>query len=289
VRGENGDCRPIRRSGRFTVMTSIANGHLFVFSGCVSSASRRMVKVPPPNLGTQAYFPDTHWSVVLAARQADSPQANAALEALCRAYWPPLYAFIRRRGHGPEDARDLTQGFFARFLERNALSTTSPEKGRFRTFLLAMLKHFLTNEWHREQCQKRGGGQTAIFLDAEPIEARYQNELMETATPESVFERHWAFAVLDQTMSRLREEYANIGKGDLFDLLKETLSGQKRATPRAELAIRFGISVGAVDVAVHRLRRRYGELLREAIARTVGQTGEVEEEIRHLKAVLSRR
>ena len=168
------------------------------------------------------------------------------------------------------------------------LATTSPEKGRFRSFLLAVLKHFLVNEWHRAQCQKRGGGQVAISLDADPVEARYQIELVETATPESVFERHWAFTVLDQTMTRLSEDYARNGKGDLFDLLKETLSGEKRATPRADLAARCGISVGAVDVAVHRLRRRYGELLREVIAHTVTQPGEVDEEIRHLKAVLGR-
>jgi RNA polymerase sigma-70 factor (ECF subfamily) len=246
-----------------------------------------MVSATYPDRGTQACFQDTHWSVVLAA-QADSPQAAAALETLCRAYWPPLYAFIRRRGHSPEEAQDLTQEFFTQFLRRNDLATTSPDKGRFRSFLLAALKHFLVNQWHREQCQKRGGGQVAISLDAEPVEARYQIELMETATPEIAFARHWAFTVLDQTMHRLREDYANAGKSDLFDLLKETLSGEKRTTPRAELAARCGLSVGAVDVAVHRLRRRYGELLREEIAHTVGQPGDVEEEIRYLKAVLGR-
>jgi RNA polymerase sigma-70 factor (ECF subfamily) len=237
--------------------------------------------------GARQDFPMTHWSVVLAAVQADSPRAAAALETLCRSYWPPLYAFIRRRGHSPEEAQDLTQEFFARLLKRNDLAATSPEKGRFRSFLLAMLKHFLVNEWHRDQCQKRGGGQIAMFLDAQPVEARYQVELVETATPEGVFERHWAFTLLDQTMNRLREEYASAGKRDLFDLLKETLSGEKR-TPRAELAARCGISVGAVDVAAHRLRRRYGELLRDEIAQTVSQPNEVEEEIRHLMAVLGR-
>jgi RNA polymerase sigma-70 factor (ECF subfamily) len=247
-----------------------------------------MANASHPSPATQACFQSTHWSAVLAAGQADSPQAAAALETLCRAYWPPLYAFIRRRGHNPEEAQDLTQEFFAQFLKRNDLATTAPGKGRFRSFLLAVLKNFLVNEWHRGQCQKRGGGQVAISLDAEPVEARYQVELVDTATPERVFERHWAFTVLDQTMNRLREEYASTGKRDLFDLLKETLSGQKRTTPRAELAARCGISVGAVDVAVHRLRRRYGELLREEIAHTVSQPGEVEEEIRHLKAVLGR-
>jgi RNA polymerase sigma-70 factor (ECF subfamily) len=248
-----------------------------------------MVIATQPGPGTPAGFPDTHWSVVLAAaRQADSPQTHAAWETLCRAYWPPLYAFIRRRGHSPEEAQDLTQEFFARLLQRHDLATTSPDKGRFRSFLLAVLKHFLANEWHRAQCQKRGGGQVTFSLDAEPAEARYQMDLADTATPESVFERHWAFAVLDQTMDRLCAEYARAGKGDLFALLKETLSGEKRATPRAELAARCGLSVGAVDVAVHRLRRRYGELLRDEIAQTVSQPGEVEDEIRHLKAVLGR-
>jgi RNA polymerase sigma-70 factor (ECF subfamily) len=182
----------------------------------------------------------------------------------------------------------LTQEFFSRFLKRNSLAATAPDKGRFRTFLLAVLKHFLANEWHRERCQKRGGGQVAISLDAEPVEARYQIELVESATPESVYERQWAFTVLDQAMNHLREEYAGTGKGDLFDLLKETLSGQSGGTPRAELATRCGISVGAVDVAVHRLRRRYGELLRQEIAHTVSQPGEVDDELRRLKAVLGR-
>jgi RNA polymerase sigma factor (sigma-70 family) len=241
-----------------------------------------------PASGTQACFQDTHWSVVLAAGKTESPKAAAALEKLCRSYWPPLYAFIRRRGHSPEEAEDLTQEFFTRFLKRHDLATISPEKGRFRSFLLAVLKHFLVNEWHRGQCQKRGGAQVAMSLDSELVETRYQAELVETSTPESVFERHWAFTVLDQTKNRLREEYANAGKRDLFDLLTETLSGEKRTTPRAELAARCGISVGAVDVAVHRLRRRYGELLREEIAHTVSQSDEVDDEIRHLKAVLAR-
>jgi RNA polymerase sigma factor (sigma-70 family) len=247
-----------------------------------------MDKATSSSLGTQACFEDTHWSVVLAAVKGDSPRAAIALERLCRAYWPPLYAFVRRRGHSPAEAQDLTQEFFARILKRNDLAMTSPEKGRFRSFLLTALKHFLINEWRREQCQKRGGGQCSVSLDAEPVEARYQIELIETATPESVFERHWAFTVLDQTMKGLREEYANTGKGEMFDLLKETLAGEKKTTPRAELAARCGISVGAVDVAVHRLRRRYGEILRAEIAHTVSHSGEVEDEIRHLKTVLGR-
>jgi RNA polymerase sigma factor (sigma-70 family) len=237
----------------------------------------------------QCAFATTHWSVVLAARQGDEPTASQALEKLCRSYWAPLYAFIRRRGHSVEQAQDLTQEFFARLLEHQNLATIAPEKGRFRSFLLSVLKNFLINEWHREQCQKRGGGQAVISLDAEAVEARYQIELIDPATPENAFERHWAFTVLDQTMDRLRDEYGRAGKSEVFDLLKETLSGEKRASPRAELAARCGISVGAVDVAVHRLRRRYGELLREEIAHTVQDPQEVDDEIRHLKAVLARR
>ena len=238
--------------------------------------------------GTAQYvFATTHWSVVLAAGHGDDSRASPALERLCRTYWPPLYAFVRRQGYSPELAEDLTQEFFARLLERKDLATTAPEKGRFRSFLLAVLKHFLVNEWRREQCQKRGGGRTQFSLDAEPVEARYQIELKDPATPESVFERHWAFLVLERTMDRLREEYVKSGKVDVFELLKETLSGEKRGTPRAELAARCGISVGAVDVAVYRLRRRYGELLREEIAHTVSEPQEVDDEIRHLKAVLA--
>ena len=250
--------------------------------------SYHMASTTHPNPATQACFPPTHWSVVLAAGHAGTPHAAAALEKLCQVYWPPLYAFIRRRGNSPEEAQDLTQAFFAQLLQRNDLVTTSPEKGRFRSFLLGALKHFLANEWHRGQCLKRGGGQAIISLDAEPTEARYQLELAETTTPETAFERHWAFAILDQTMNRLREEYAVSGRSELFDLLKETLSGEKRTTPSAELAARCRISVGAVDVAVHRMRRRYGELLRAEIAFTVETPEDITEEIHHLKAVLGR-
>jgi DNA-directed RNA polymerase specialized sigma24 family protein len=225
---------------------------------------------------------------VLAAGRGDSPEADAALEKLCRDYWPPLYASIRRHGHSVEEAQDLTQEFFAQLLRRHDVHFASPDKGRFRSLLLKMLKHFLINAWHRENCQKRGGGQVAIFLDADPVEARYQVELVDTSTPESVFERHWALTVLDRTMKGLRDEYASTGKAELFELLKETLSGQKQATARAELAARCGATVGALDVAVHRLRRRYGELLRQEIANTVSEPGEIDGEIRHLKAVLAR-
>jgi len=237
---------------------------------------------------TQACFQSTHWSLIVAARETEGSAAASALEKLCCAYWPPLYAFIRRHGSSPEEAQDLTQQFFVRLLEEKAFANVSPEKGRFRSFLLAALKHFLINEWHRQQCQKRGGGQSKISIDADSAEARYKAELVEAVTPESVFERQWAFTVLDQTMERLRAEYTKSGKERLFDLLRETLTGHARTTPRAELAARCGMSVAALDVAVHRLRRRYGELLREEIAQTLNDPRDVEEEIRHLKRVLAR-
>lgn len=237
--------------------------------------------------GAQA-FATTQWSQVLAAGQAGSPGASAALERLCRTYWPPLYAFIRQRGYGPPEAQDLTQEFFTHLLENTDFAALSPEKGRFRSFLLASLHHFLINEWRRGKCEKRGGRHVIISLDAEPVETRYQLEGVNAETPETLFERSWALTVLDQTLDRLREEYAGAGKSDLFDVLQETLSGAK-TTPRAELAARCGVSVGAVDVAVYRLRRRYGELLREEIAQTLSRPEEVEEEIRYLKAVLRRR
>ena len=236
--------------------------------------------------GTQASFQDTHWSVVLAAGQADSPKAAAALEKLCRAYWPPLYAFLRRRGYKPDEAQDLTQEFFAQLLKRNALATTSPDKGRFRSFLLTVLKHFLLNEWHREQCQKRGGGRSLLSLDGADEETRYALEPADGQTPEMVFERRWALAVVEQTMGELRREYTGAGKGDVFEELQGFLPCGKGGVSRAELAAKRGVSVGAIDVAVHRLRQRFGALLREQVAQTVSVEAEVDEEIRYLISVI---
>lgn len=245
----------------------------------------------PDSVGkTQAGFPQTQWSVVIAAGGSGSAAAEAALEKLCSIYWPPLYATIRRHGYTPAQAEDLTQDFFAHFLQKHAALEANPEKGRFRSLLSAMLKRFLINAWHRENSQKRGGGTLRISLDTASVEARYQleGELADMTTPESLFEQHWAFTVLELTKGRLRQEYHENGKAEVFDLLQETLAGRQRNTPRDELAARFGISPAAVDAAVYRLRRRYGEILREEIARTVCEEAEVADEIRHLMAVLGR-
>jgi DNA-directed RNA polymerase specialized sigma24 family protein len=229
-------------------------------------------------------FTTTHWSVVLAAAQTDSPQAAEALENLCRTYWYPLYAFVRRRGYSPEDAQDLTQGFLASLLSTHALGTVHPAKGRFRSFLLAALNHFLANEWDKAQALKRGGGQAPISLDA--AEERYRAEPSEGLSPDRIFERQWALTLLAQVASRLREDYETAGKGPLFEALQVYLSGEKGLPPYRETADQLGLGLDALKKAVERLRRRYGELLREEIAHTVSSKEEVEAEIRALFAAL---
>jgi RNA polymerase sigma-70 factor (ECF subfamily) len=232
-------------------------------------------------------FRTTHWSVVLAAAHRGSPRAEEAVATLCQTYWYPLYAFIRRRGHGPEEAEDLTQEFFARLLDKNYLAGIQVEGGKFRSYLLTLVKHFLANERERERAQKRGGGRACVRLESESGERRYRAEPVETETPESLFERHWALTLLDQVMAKLQCEYAQGGKADLFARLRPCLSGAERLLPYAELGAILGVSEGAVKVAVHRLRKRYGELLRAEIADTVGSPAEIDEEIRHLIAVTS--
>jgi RNA polymerase sigma factor (sigma-70 family) len=235
-----------------------------------------------------ANFTPTHWSVVLAAAgRSDSTHARDALEKLCRNYWLPIYVFVRRQGHGPHDAQDLTQEFFARLLEKNFLAGVQREKGRFRSFLLASVKHFLANEWDKATAQKRGGGRVPISIDAELGENSLNIEPVDTLTAEKIFERRWALALLEQVLRRLREEYARDGKEKQFEQLKPTLTEASRSVLYAEIATRLGTSEGAVKVAVHRLRQRYRELLRAEIADTVAHTGEIEDEIRNLFAALA--
>ena len=233
-------------------------------------------------------FVTTHWSVVLAAGNTESPQANEALEKLCQTYWYPLYAYIRRRGNNPTDAEDLTQGFFARLLEKNYIGDVTPGAGRFRCFLLASLNHFLANEWDRAQTSKRGGGKVIISLDEGEPEARYQFEPVENVTPETLYERGWALTVLEQVLARLRQEFVATEKAGLFDQLKVFLLMEQPDYSYAEIASDTGLKEGTVKVAVHRLRRRYGELLRAEIGHTVSQPSEVEDEVRHLISSLSR-
>jgi RNA polymerase sigma factor (sigma-70 family) len=232
-------------------------------------------------------FVPTRWSVVLAARQEDSPQAEEALAALCQTYWYPLYAFVRRQGHSSADAQDLTQEFFARLIEKHYLGRIQREGGRFRSFLLAALKRFLANEWDRAHAQKRGGQQTPISIDAESAETRYRLEPAHELTPERIYERHWAQTLLEQVLARLRTEYAAAGKGDLFERIQSSLSQPRGSVPYADIASQLGSTEAAIKMAGQRLRVRYRELLRAEIAQTVAAPSEVEDEIRHLFAMFS--
>jgi RNA polymerase sigma-70 factor (ECF subfamily) len=225
--------------------------------------------------------------VVLTAGHGSSPQAGRALEELCRAYWYPLYAYVRRRGHSPHEAEDLTQEFFARLLAKNYLADVDREKGKFRSFLLASLKHFLANEWDRARAAKRGGGQPHLSLDVQTAETRYRSEPADDLTPEKLLERQWALALLDQVLARLRAEFAADGQEKQFDELKVWLTEGKGATSYAAVAATLGTTEGAAKVAVHRLRRRYRELLREEISHTVATPAEIDEEIRHLFAAFA--
>ena len=229
-------------------------------------------------------FATTHWSVVLAASQQESPQATAAAEKLCRTYWYPLYVYVRRRGYGPEDAEDLTQEFFARFLAKKAVAAAHPNRGKFRWFLLTSLQHFLANEWDRARAGKRGGAQPVLSLQALDAEQRYQRESADSLTPEKAFERRWAVLLLERVMERLRQEAEAEDKGGKFEALATFLWGDTGSPSYAETGERLGMSAGAVKVAVHRLRHRYEERLRAEIAETVATPEEIEEEIRDLFA-----
>jgi RNA polymerase sigma-70 factor (ECF subfamily) len=231
-------------------------------------------------------FATTRWSVVVAAGRRSSPDVRAALATLCATYWYPLYAYVRRQGYAVEDAQDLTQEFFARLLEKNYVAAADPTRGKFRSFLLASLKHFLANEWRRGAAQKRGGKSAALPLDLVAGEQRYALDPSHELTAEKIFERRWAMALLEQTVTKLREEYSRGDKLKLFDRLKAYLGGDKSAVPYRLLADELGLSEGAVKVAVHRLRRRCRELLRAEIAQTVATPEDVEDELRDLfKAV----
>ncbi len=227
-------------------------------------------------------FVTTRWTVVLSAGRKSSPQSDQALEELCRAYWYPLYAYVRHRGHSREDAEDLTQAFFARFLEKNYLEGLDREKGRFRAFLLAALKHFLANEWDRANRQKRGGQATHLSLDWESAESHYHLEPADTLSPDRLYDRAWAMALLERVVTRLREDCEATGRAALFGQARGFLTVDKAAIPYSKAAMALGMEEGAVRVAVHRLRRRYRELLREEIAQTLSEPGQVEEEMRAL-------
>ena len=215
------------------------------------------------------------------AGQEHSPASAAALETLCRAYWFPLYAFVRREGHTPDEAADLTQEFFSRLLASNALAGLDRAKGKFRSFLLASLKHLLANEWHRAHCQKRGGGSVHFSLDALAAEDRYQLEPAADLTPDKTFERRWAETLLDTVTRRLQSEFAEAGLTRRFEELKAFLLSADAPPSYAETAVRLDLTEGAVRTAIYRMRQRYGELFRDELAQTVTSPREMEEEIRH--------
>ena len=235
----------------------------------------------PARPGRGEQFATTHWSVVLAAQQGDGAAASVALEKLCRTYWHPLYAYVRRQGHGVHDAQDLTQGFFARLFQKNFLENVSPHKGRFRSFLLAALNHFLADEWDKDRAEKRGGGQTFLSLDDPGVEQLYLAEPDAGASPEKLFEQRWALTLLAQALARLREEAA-AGKAREFDHFKVFLSTPTGAGAYDAVAAALAMPVATVGVKVHRLRQRYGELIRAEIAHTVASPADIEEEMRHL-------
>jgi RNA polymerase sigma-70 factor (ECF subfamily) len=230
-------------------------------------------------------FTTTHWSVVLAA-QGPSPAAQAAVEKLCRTYWRPIYGFVRRQGVGPEEAKDLTQGFFALLLERRDFDAVRKEKGRLRSYLLTSLKHFLTNERNRAMAIKRGAGQRLIPLEDLRERERVGFEPSETLPPDEIYERRWALSVLDQVLERLGGEYRAAGNIQLFDQLQKSLTNEPdRVTPR-DTAREFGMTESAVRQASYRLRQRYRQVLREEIAHTLMAAGDIDDELRHLAAVL---
>jgi RNA polymerase sigma-70 factor (ECF subfamily) len=244
--------------------------------------------LPQVTPARNAAFATTRWSVVLSTLDGDPGRARLALEQLFVTYWYPLYAFLRRRGHQPADAEDLVQGFIAHVLERDSLRSVNADKGRFRSYLLACLNHFVADTAARAGRLKRGAGRAPLSLDAAAAERRYGLEPADPATPEQLYERRWALTLLDTVLQRLEGEAEESGRGELFRQIKGVLVGDRSGSPYARLSEQLGLSVAALAVTVHRLRRRYRELVREEIAHTVSHPAEVDEEMRHLFQVLAR-
>jgi DNA-directed RNA polymerase specialized sigma24 family protein len=254
----------------------------------VSSAPYKVTSTTATGASEQhggAAFTTTHWSVVLEA-QGESPAAQEALETLCRTYWRPIFAFLRRQGIPPEEAEDITQGFFAELLERRSLSAVRKEKGRLRSFLLGGLNYFLANEERRAMAIKRGKGQRPIPLEELHVGERIEMEPTDPVTAEMIYERRWALTVLERVLSRLKDEYLAASNGALFDSLKELLPDEPGSQSQAEIAARLGMSENAVRQAFYRFRQRYQSLLRDEIGNTVATPGDIEDELRHLIAIL---
>jgi len=241
----------------------------------------------PNEFPTNVTFHTTHWTEVLAAQNGKT-STQEALANLCSNYWYPVYAYIRRTGSSPHEAEDLTQEFFFRVLQRDWLANVHPARGKFRSFVLVCVKNFLSNERDKVLAQRRGGGRASIPLEREDAETRYVIEPPDPMTPEVLFERRWVFQLLEQTFETLRQEYAQTNRLDWFQELQGFLPGGKETLSRAELAQKRQVSTNAIDVAIHRLRQRFGLLLRQRVAETVSSEAEVDEELRHLMTVLSR-
>jgi RNA polymerase sigma-70 factor (ECF subfamily) len=242
----------------------------------------RLPGTEPPRL-----FPNTRWSVVLAAREPPSPESAAALEAICRAYWYPLYAYVRRQGHSPHDAQDLTQEFFCRLLEKRWLDAADRDKGKLRSFLIVALKKFMSKEWRRASAQRRHGSLTQIPFDTVFAESKYAADTHSLA-PEETFDQQWALTLLDLTIDRLRAEFATADKPGDFELLKGCLTAERGSIDYLTVAKQLGTTEGAARVAVHRLRKRFRELYREEISRTLADGADLDAEIRHLAVALGR-
>ena len=241
-----------------------------------------------PAAGSAGQFATTHWSVVLAVGHDSSPSAQEALEQLCRVYWYPLYAFLRWQGHGVEEAQDLVQGFFLHLLRGDILRVAEPGRGRFRSFLLGTLKHFVSDEKGKATALKRGGDQQFISWDLAHAERLFQQEPVDESSPDRLFERHWALTLLERALEQLRAECLASGRRELFEQLQDFVTGESGPTSYAEAAARLGMSLSAVKSAIFRLRRRYHELVRKEVERTVSGPDEIEEELRHLLEIFSR-
>ena len=242
-----------------------------------------------PTVGAESprEFATTHWSVVLAAGDSQTPESAEALQTLCRAYWPPLYAYVRRQGHPPEEAQDLTQEFFLRLLSKHLVKHAHPEYGKFRAFLLTSLKHFLVSGWRKTERKKRGGGQVFVSWDASAAEQCYMAGSPGDLTSEELYEKRWATTLMERVLARLRDEYRAADKEGLFERLKCCLWGDESARPYAEIATELGLTEGAVKADVHGLRRRCRAVLRGEIAQTVARPEDIEDELRHLIEALS--
>jgi RNA polymerase sigma-70 factor (ECF subfamily) len=267
---------------------AIAHGKLALAQGFCkarnvsSSTQEKQIPADSNDSHPNPVFVTTHWSVVLTAQDKDSPRSLEALESLCRTYWYPLYAFVRRQGRSPHDAQDLTQGFFTRLLEKDYLRSVDSGKGKFRTFLLVALKRFMLNEWDHQHAQKRGGFAPVISIDQELAESRFSSELAHRLQPDVLFDRQWATTLIERVMKRLEDEYLASGRAKLFEYLRSCLIKDESALSYAEVAAQINLTEAAVKMAIHRLRARYREILHEEIADTVATPDEVEEEIRHL-------